>query len=94
MSRLVLRRGQRFKAEGCAMHLWYSGAPENKFDLASAVSKEPARKPNKVCRITNIDSVFRRISCIWSVGVHCFRHFQIHVSWTGEQVVNVREKHT
>ena len=39
-----LQRGQRFKAEGCqstgAMHPWYSGAPGNKFDLASAVYKQ------------------------------------------------------
>ena len=83
MSCLVLRGGQRFKAEGCAMHPWYSGAPENKFDLAFAVFKEPVRQMNKVCGIANIDAVFGRMSCIWSVGVHCFGHFQLHVSWTG-----------
>ena len=47
MSCLVFRVGQRFKAEGChgpsAMHSWYSGAPGNKFALASVV-KESVRQ--------------------------------------------------
>ena len=38
---LIFRGGQRFKAEGCqstgAKHPWYSGAPGNKFVLASVV---------------------------------------------------------
>ena len=46
MSCLVFRGEQQFKAEGCqntgAMHLWYSGAAENEFDLTS-VFKEPVR---------------------------------------------------
>ena len=86
MSCLVLREGQRFKEEGCqntgAMHPWYSGAPGNKFVLASVV-KEPVRQTIKVCRTANIDAMFGQTSFIWSVGVHCFGHFQIHVSWTG-----------
>ena len=83
MSCLVFRGGQRFKAEGCqssgAMHPWYSGDPGKKFDLASVV-KESVRQTNKVCQIANIDAVFGGVSCIWSVGVHCFG--KIHLSWT------------
>ena len=54
-----------------------------KLDLASVV-EEPVSPTDKVCQIiANIDSVFGQMSCIWSVRVHRFRHFKMHVSWTG-----------
>ena len=74
------------------VHLWYSGAPGNKFVLASVV-KKPARQTDKDCHTANIDALLGRMSCSWCVrvGVHCFGHFQtpvpdVLVSWTGQQV--------